>query len=427
MEPVPTPFFFGAMLAALIIPGSPAGFIATAHAQAAATPRAASRAATGTRSALSEHSPLDASARRAAVAIRLYQELARRSGNVFVSPYSLEMALAMAQAGARGSTAQAFAQLLGTDPATSPAQPDGNGLTFTVANALWAQRGLPLRAGYVAEIKTKFAGLVQPLDFSGAPPASARTINHWASAKTHARIDSLVSASEIDRRTSLLLTDAVYFKGAWAESFDPADTNQQTFHLPAGRRVRTAMMHHTAHFDFYRGKTFKMLVLPFRGGHDAVEMLVLLPDHIHQLGALERQLKVSALDAWVGEAERALVEVTLPKFRNTDLLHLSAAAKALGIGAAFSKHQADFSGIARLGTRRLYISDVLQKTYVDLDEKGTEATAATTVIMRDSMEMAYHPIRMPIWFDANHRFVYLIRDETTGDILFIGRMANPQG
>lgn len=427
MKPVPTSIFLGATLAALIILGSPAGFIGTAHAQAAATPRAATRAVAGTHSALSNHSPFDSSARRAAVAIRLYRELARRSGNVFVSPYSLEMALAMVQAGARGSTAQAFAQLLGSDPANLPAQPDGNGLTFTVANALWAQRRLPLRLGYVAEIKTKFVGQVQSLDFSGAPRVSARIINHWASAKTHRRIDSLVSASEFDRRTSLLLTDAVYFKGAWADSFDPADTYQQTFHLPAGRRVRTDMMHHTARFYFYRGKTFKMLVLPFRGGHDAVEMLVLLPDHIHQLGALERQLKASTLDAWVSEAERELVEVTLPKFRNTDLLHLTAAAKALGIGIAFSKQQADFSGIARLVARRLYISDVLQKTYVDLDEKGTEATAATAVIMEDIATEAYQaqPERT-IVFDANHQFVYLIRDETTGDILFIGRMANPQ-
>ena len=428
MKTAATPVLLGAMLASLIIPYSPGGFIGTARAQVVATPRAAPRGTSGTRSALSDHSQLDSRARRASVAIRLYRELARRPGNVFVSPYSLEMALAMARVGARGSTARAFAQLLGNDPARSPAQPDGNGLTFTMANALWARNRFVLRSGYVAEIHTKFAGLVRSLDFSGAPRTSARIINDWVSAKTHGRIDSLVSASEFDHHTSLMLTDAVYFKGSWVKSFDPGDTYEQTFHLRADRRVRTDMMHNTANFDFYRGKTFKMLVLPFRGGHDAVEMLVLLPDHINQLGSLERQLTVSALADWVGQSEKRLVEVTLPKFRNANLLHLTAAAKALGIAVAFSKHQADFSGIARIFPRRLYVSNVLQKTYVDLDEKGTEAAAATAQTMEDTETASYQSLTpRNIVFDANHRFVYVIRDETTGDILFIGRMANPQG
>jgi serpin B len=337
------------------------------------------------------------------------------------------MALAMAQVGARGSTARAFAHVLGSDPANSPAQPDGDGLTFTMANALWAQSRFPLSPRYVTTIERKFDGLVQSLDFSGAPRASAEIINHWVFAKTHGRIDSLVSASELEHQTSLMLTDAVYFKGAWVKSFDPGDTYKQYFHLPAGRRVRTDMMHNTAHLYFYRGKTFKMLMLPFRGGHDDVEMLVLLPDHINQFSSLEQKLEPSALDAWVGNAERKLVEVTLPKFRNTELLHLTAAARALGLAVAFSKHQADFSGIARLVSRRLYVSNVLQKTYVDIDEKGTEAAAATALIMNETVTASYQqPIEQPIVFDADHRFVYLIRDETTGDILFIGRMANPQ-
>ncbi|MHB8454758.1 MAG: serpin family protein [Acidiferrobacterales bacterium] len=146
MKTAPTPVLLGYMLAALIIPRSPGGFIGTARAQAVATSRAAPRGTSGTHSELSDHSqPPDSRARRAAVAIRLYRELARRSGNVFVSPYSLEMALAMAQAGARGSTARAFTQVLGSDPVSSPAQPGGNGLTFTMANALWVQSRFRLK------------------------------------------------------------------------------------------------------------------------------------------------------------------------------------------------------------------------------------------------------------------------------------------
>jgi serpin B len=428
MKSAPITFLLGALLAVLVIPCTPGGPIGTVRAQAAATHRAVPPEPSGIPSAPSGHPDLDSRARRAAVAIRLYRELARRSGNVFVSPYSLEMALAMAQAGARGSTARAFAEVLGSDPAGSPAQPGGKGLTFTVANALWAQSGFPLIPGYVTTIQRKFGGSAQSLDFSGEPRVSAGIINHWVSAKTHGRIDSLVSASELEHRTSLMLTDAVYFKGAWVKSFNPGNTHKENFHLPGGRLVRTEMMHKTAHLYFYRGKTFKMLMLPFRGGHDDVEMLVLLPDHINQFSSLEQKLEPSALDGWVGNAERKLVEVTLPKFRNTDMLHLTAAVKALGLAVAFSKHQADFAGIARLVSRRLYVSKVLQRTYVDLDEKGTEAAATTAVIMQVTATASYHqPIEQPIVFDANHRFVYLIRDDTTGDILFIGRMANPHG
>lgn len=411
-----------------IVIGPTGGLIGAARAQAPAPAplRSLPIEVSRTRTTPAARAPLDARARRAAVAIRLYRELARGRGNLFASPYSLEMVLAMAQAGARGSTARAFAEVLGSDPAGSPARPGGKGLIFTVANALWAQAGFPLNSEYVTEIRRKFDGSVQSLDFSGAPRTAAQTINHWVSVNTRGRIGSLVSPSDLEQQTSLILTDAVYFKAAWEKSFNPGNTYKQSFHLRGGRRVQSKMMHNTAHFPFYRGKNFKMLVLPFRGGHDAVDMLVLLPDHIIQLRSLERRLSVSALNEWVGRANEKLVEVTLPRFRDTDLLDLSAAARALGVAVAFSKRQADFAGIAPLVSRRLYVSDILQKTYVDLDEKGTEAAAATMMIMKAAAARYDSPREEPIEFDANHRFIYLIRDETTGDILFIGRMANPQ-
>ena len=425
MKAAPVVCLLGAVLAGLINPGSRGVSIGTA--QAAAVPRFVPSKPSGTKSAPSDHPPPDSRARRAAIAIRLYRRLAHGSGNVFASPYSLEMALAMAQAGARGSTARAFADVLGRDPAAAPAQPGGKGLTFTVANALWAQSGFPLSSGYVAEIQRKFDGLVRLLDFRGAPRAAARTINDWVSEKTRGRIGAVVSPGELKHETSLMLTDAVYFKGMWQKSFNPGNTYKQRFQLPGGDHVRTDMMHNTAHFYIYRGLNFKMLVLPFKGGHDAVEMLVLLPDHISQLGSVEERLSAAALNDWVAQADEKLVEVTLPKFRIAERMDLSNAAKALGIAVAFSKRQADFSGMASLVSRRLYVSDILQKTYVDLDEKGTEAAAATVMRMSVTAMARYQPDpERPLVFDANHRFIYLIRDETTGDILFIGRMANPQ-
>ena len=427
MKAAPATFLLGAVLAGWVLPNPTGGPIGTAHAQAAVVSRLAPLEASSKQPARSGHPQLDSRAHRAAVAIRLYRELARGSGNVFASPYSLEMALAMAQAGARGATAREFADVLGSDPAGSPAQPGGDGLTFTVANALWVQSGLALRPGYVAEIHGKFDGLVESLDFRGTPEGAARTINSWVSQKTSGRIDSVVSPREFGDHTSLVLTDAVYFKGTWEKSFDPGLTDKQHFHLPGGRCVRTDLMHDTAHFDFYRGENFKMLILPFRGGRDAVDMLVLLPDRIGQLRSLEQQLTISALDGWVGEADRELVEVTLPKFHDTQMLDLTTVARALGLSAAFSRRRADFSGIAELVSQRLYISDVLQKTYVDLDERGTEAAAASVMGMDVETTAHYQSDpEQPVVFDANHRFIYLIRDDTTGDILFIGRMENPR-
>ncbi len=427
MKPAPATFLLGAVLAGWVFPNPPGGPIGTAHAQAAVVSRLAPLEASSAQPARSGHPQLDSRARRAAVAIRLYRELASGSGNVFASPYSLEMALAMAQAGARGTTAREFAAVFGSDPAGSPARPGGDGLIFTVANALWAQSGLALRPGYVAEIRRKFDGLVESLDFRGTPTGAARTINSWVSTQTSGRIDAVVSRRDFGDHTSLVLTDAVYFKGTWEKSFDPGFTYKQHFHLPGGARVWTDMMHNTAHFEFYRGANFKMLILPFRGGHDAVDMLVLLPDRIGQLRPLEQQMTVATLDGWVGRADSKLVEVTLPKFRDTQMLNLTTVARALGLSAAFSRRRADFSGIAELVSQRLYISDVLQKTYVDLDEKGTEAAAASAIGMDIEQTARYQPDpEQPVVFDANHRFIYLIRDDTTGDILFIGRMENPR-
>jgi serpin B len=426
MKAAPNRIVLAVALAGLINLGSPGGLMPRARAQAAITSRSVPVGASGTHAPPPSHPQPVSGARRATVAIHLYRALAHGSGNVFVSPYSLEMVLAMAQAGARGNTAKTFAEVLGSDPAGSPAQPGGEGLTYTVANALWAQRGFALRPGYVTEIRRKFDGLTQSLDFRGAPRAAAKTINDWVSAKTHGRIGTLVSPRALEHGTSLILTDAVYFKGGWVKPFDSGDTYKQNFHLPHGRRVRTEMMHNTAHFAFYRGKGFKLLMLPFRGGRDTVDMLVLLPHHINQLGSLERHLNVSTLDDWISEANESLVEVTLPKFRDTQSLDLSRAARALGLAVAFSPRRADFSGIATPASRRLYVSDILQKTFVDLNEKGTEAAAATEMRMTVATARYESSPEQPVTFNANHRFIYLIQDETTGDILFIGRMSNPE-
>ncbi len=197
-------------------------------------------------------SPMPATAARSAdrseFAISFYRELAKRPGNIFAGPYSLEMAMAMAQAGARGQTAGEFTHVLGNDPASGLAAPAAEGLTFEVANALWAQRGLALKSDYRASILSGFNGSVESLDFS-APTSAADAINRWAADKTHGRIQSVVSPATLSSDTRLVLTDAVYFKGAWELPFAPGDTSQAAFHPASGREVQTDTMHQTSRFD----------------------------------------------------------------------------------------------------------------------------------------------------------------------------------
>lgn len=364
------------------------------------------------------------SADRSDGAISFYRELAKRPGNIFVGPYSLEMALAMAQAGARGRTAKEFDKVLGNNPARGLAAPAGNGLTFEVANALWTRRGQSLNSDYLAQIATAFDGSVGALDFS-APKSAADTINRWASDKTHGRISSVVSPAAFSSDTGLIMTDAVYFKGAWDSPFKPGDTYKDSFHLASGRVVQTDTMHQTSNFELYIGKGFKLLVMYFKGGAEPVQMVVLLPDRPDGLPALEAKLNAAALVDWISNADESRVDVALPKFTHADTVQLRDVVRSMGLSTAFSATQADFSGITPLTQPRLHLADVIQSVFIDLNESGAEAAAVTAVTMAMATAAPGQVSDPSVPFIADHPFVYLIRDEKTGDILFIGRMAAP--
>ena len=356
--------------------------------------------------------------------ISFYRELAKRPGNIFAGPYSLEMAMAMAQAGARGQTAKEFANVLGNNPASGLAAPAGDGLTFEVANALWAQRELALKSDYLAAIRARFSGSVGTLNFS-APTSAADAMNRWASDKTHGRIQSVVSPAALSSDTRLVLTDAVYFKGVWESPFAAGDTHRELFDLASGREVQTDTMHQTSNFEIYLGKGFKLLVMYFKGGAEPVQMVILLPDKPNGLPALETKLNATSLDGWISNAKERLVDVALPKFTHANTVQLRDVVSSMGLADAFSTTQADFSGIAPLTRPRLHLSDVIQSVFVDLNESGAEAAAVTAVTMTMATARWGEISNPSVPFIADHPFLYLIRDEKTDDILFIGRMEDP--
>jgi serpin B len=369
-------------------------------------------------------------------AFQLYRALGASSGgNLFISPYSIAAALMMAAAGARGSTQAELiralhiegepAQLLPalaalTHDLTATSQPIRNQSTpFTLrtASALWAQSGLDFRAEFMSQINALPAMTAHEVDFGGQPRKTADRINTWVAEQTEQRIRQIVSADNFSALTALVLTSAIYFMAAWVSPFRESATKTEPFHPLQGKPVRVPTMRQQEDFRYGRIPGAQIVALPYYGRD--VSLLILLPDP-GQFESFERGLTAQTLrDAEYGLAT-AKVDLSLPRFRFEAGMSLKASLSALGIKEAFSK-QADFSGIA---SQRVGLDDVLHKTFVAVDEKGTEAAAATAVIAVVLGAMARpRVVRLKI----DRPFIFVIHDHPTGVILFAGRVTNPSG
>ena len=358
----------------------------------------------------------------------LYRELAKKEkGNLFFSPNSIEVALAMTAAGARGTTEKEMLATLRL-PSDAKAREAGfaaqlariNGTAgsreyaLKAANAIWIQKGTTLLPDYLQRVSTTFGGAARELDFMKAAEPSRTEINTWIEDQTEKRIQDLLPKGTITPATRLVLTNAIYFKGKWAEEFDPKHTQSEPFHAP-GKKVTAAFMNATRVYPYARIDGIQVLELPYRGNE--LSMVVLLPEQPDGLAALEAKLGPLTLDAWSGPLTPKELAVSLPRFKMTVAATLNEPLKALGMKSAFSD-DADFSGMT--GGKGTAISDVLHKAFVEVNEEGTEAAAATAVVMRTtSVEPPPEP------FKADHPFVFFIRDKSTGAILFIGRVVDP--
>ena len=364
-------------------------------------------------------------------ALDLHSRLRPGSGNLFLSPYSLSTALAMTYAGARGETATQMARTLHFDVpgerlhaafAELARRIIGEGQSrpykLSVANSLWGQEGTRFLPGFLQVMADDYGAGLRQVDFRSAE-LTCRTINAWVEEQTGGKIKDLIQPSYITSLTRLVLTNAIYFKGEWANPFPKGSTKDETFLATGDGRVTVPMMRQVGRFNYLEGDTFQALELPYAS--DDLSMIVLLPRAADGLATLEESMTPNRLDTWLADLQSHRVDVALPRFKIEARFELRGVLPAMGMPDAFDRDRADFSGMT--GGRDLYISAVIHKAFVEVNEEGTEAAAATGVVMA-LRAVRPEPVAS---FRADHPFSFLIRDRRTGSLLFMGRVANPKG
>jgi len=366
-----------------------------------------------------------------AFACDLYAQLKTQDGNLFFSPYSVSTALAMTYAGARGETAAQMAKALHFSlpqaelhPAFAALAAQMNAVQtaghvkLSIANSLWPYKTYPFLEDYLALVKKNYGSTITPVDYEHAEPAARAQINQWVEDKTQKKITNIIGAP-LDPLTRLVLVNAVYFKGTWESPFKAEETKNAPFHRPVGDPVQTPLMTHTRTYKYGEWQTVQVIELPYAGNE--LSMLVLLPSSTNGMAELEGDLSVSGLQQWRQQLRLQKVQLFLPKFKITwGAALLNNALQALGMSDAFNATRADFSGMD--GRPDLLISRILQKAFVDVNEEGTEAAAATAITMHS---LAISRPRPPPVFRADHPFLFLIQENATGSILFMGRVTDP--
>jgi serpin B len=381
-------------------------------------------------------------------ALDLYAQLAQDTdGNLFFSPYSISSALAVTYEGARGQTADEIRSVFhfpenrtfmreGFAGTIAAIDSGSSKYTLRTSNALWAEKTFPFLPEYVSIAEETYGAKTTNLDFINRPDESRMIINRWVEDQTEDKIRDLLPDGSISPTTRLVITNAIYFKGTWVKQFDANKTTDEDFRTGSGTTVRVPMMQRTdvdAIYRYNETDTLQVLAMPYGSGNGAqqskpyepgkgtqLSMLVLLPRN-GDLDAVGRSLDLASLDELSQHLRYRRVMVYFPKFTMQTKYSLPDALGAVGMPMAFTG-AADFSGMD--GRQDLYIDDVIHQAYVDVNEEGTEATAATGGGMSLS---SYRTEKEPVpVFRADHPFIFLIKDDETGNILFMGRVENPE-
>jgi serpin B len=339
----------------------------------------------------------------------------------------------MTYAGARGTTAAEMASTLHfTLPADRLHPAMGAMLAqlnsahanyeLHMANALWAEKDENFLPAYTALMKADYAAGFHPVDFKTNHEAVRTLINTWVADQTKQKILNLVPAPAVTPLTRLILTNAIYFKASWASQFTKSQTQSEDFHLTGTMTVKADLMHQTKGGQYFRGPDFQVLELPYKSNE--LSMVVVLPDSSDGLPTLEKSITAANLEKWTSSlAYQDKIIVTFPRFKITRQFELGSVLESLGMKQAFHGGTADFSGMT--GDKSLSISAAIHKAYIDVDETGTEAAAATAVVMSAMAMRPMAPPPPPIIFRADHPFLFLIRENATGAILFLGRVTDP--
>jgi len=386
-----------------------------------------------------------------AFALDLYGRLKGGAGNLLFSPYSIHSALAMTRAGAAGETAaqmdrvlhlpvaappsgagafagmaaawKALVALIATAPQATDYGAEGRkqvpAYNLSVANALWGQSGFPFVPAYRALLKDAFGADLNDVDFAQGPRVRQQ-INDWVLEKTNQKIKDLIPEGLPTADTRLALVNAIHFLAQWDEPFSEQGTEPKDFTGEQGRVVKVKMMRRTGWFRTFEDQDARVLALPYKGG--AAEMLLVLPKDPAGLPALEAGLTLARIGGWGQRKEGGRTALELPRFTFEAATDLSTTLAAMGMPDAFAVAKADFSEMARQPEEPLYIGVVLHKAFIAVDEKGTEAAAATAVLMRAGSAPNHAE---PVPFVCDRPFLFFLRHVSTGALLFAGRLAAP--
>ena len=350
------------------------------------------------------------------------------NGNLFFSPYSISTALAMTYAGARGNTEKQMAAALHftlpqqrLHPAFGALQKqliqdeNSQGYLLLLANALWPQKGEPILKEFLDLNKHYYEAGITLLDFANETEKSRQIINSWVEEKTKSKIKDLIPPDGVDRETVLVITNAVYFKGDWKFKFEKSDTKREDFAVSAKNKIKVDMMHLKENFKYYDDANLQVIELPYKG--DELSMLVILPRDTEGIKDIESTLSAENLNRLLSKMKTREVDVYFPKFKIAwGTFSLNKVFITLGMSDAFNPGQADFTGMHL--KRNIWIENIFHKAFIEVNEEGTEAAAGTAVVIEKS-------IKLPVVFCADHPFIFLIKDNRSGSILFMGRVMDP--
>ena len=361
-------------------------------------------------------------------AINLYSQYKSEDGNIFFSPFSISTAMAMVYEGAEGKTAKEIKSVFGFPKydnsrrnqysnLLSDINKKDNEYALKTANALWAQQDFQFLDEYITTVEEYYEGKTTNLNFKNEWEDSRLIINNWVEDKTNNKIKDLFPEGGINPSTRLVLTNAIYFKAKWLIQFDADKTSDENFRVNPDKSIKVPMMQPTSQkstFNYTQNKDLQILEMPYAG--EDLSMLILLPldDDIE---ALENSFTNEKLTEWKKSLRRRKVNIYIPKFKFETNYFLSETLSNLGMPTAFT-NSADFSGMT--GTKDLKIDKVIHQAFIEVNEEGTEAAAATGVVMMVKMSRSPTPI-----FKADHPFIFIIQQNETGNILFMGRVSNP--
>ena len=362
-------------------------------------------------------------------AIDFYRQISDSPKNIFFSPVSMYVAFSILYEGARENTAQQMQDVFGFEPDRdarhnstshfiSSINRDDPHIELSTANALWIANWFEPYDSYTSVAQETYHSTSEKVDFLDEDDG-VKKINQWASDNTNGKIDKVITTASVNPLTAMIINNAIYFKGTWATQFPEENTAESTFWKNSEDSVDTDFMRMLGVFNYTKSDDAQILKMSYEG--DRISMLVILPDDIDGLKQIEDSMSHEQIKQWTQNLHKQQVEVSMPKFQITERYVLNGALKNLGMSDAFSSEEADLGGITDISQRILYVTTATQDTFIDVNEEGTEAAAVTSIIA-GTVSVPPPPPR----FIADHPFLFIIQDDESGTILFMGRISDPE-